>query len=169
MSLDANLDVAALLTMLEDETEEYRRIVEGEFAKDGEPVNYEVVCRAMYSKMCKMFEKLKSYMSENEELREFKASVDTAKFNFEVDSLLKDLQDSVVIPDEELENMRERSKEFTLENIDIWKNECKATAFSFAVKPNKSKEKDNGNGVTRVANPWIDKDKNTRKSVWENL
>jgi hypothetical protein len=93
------------------------------------------------------------------ELREFKADVEKERFDFEVDSLLKEVED--VYPADELENAKERSAEFTLDTLDGFKNEIRAKAFEFA--KNKPAE-DYGEKVVVHAIPF----KTVKKvdSVW---
>ena len=163
MSLDANLDVKAILQMLEDETEKFKEIAEGEFAKPDGEKNFYVVCSAMFAKMCKMAEEAKTYMAKNVELEAFKSKIEKAEFKMAVDLSLKELEANVEIPDKELETMRENSEKFTMETLDAWKNDCKAQAFPFAVKGKKGSD-----GVIKVGLPWI-KESNKSESVWAKL
>jgi hypothetical protein len=165
MSLDANLDVAAIMAFLENETDEFKNVVAAEFAKPAEEISYATVCNAFYSKMCQMAEDMKTYMAENAELKKFKEDVEKAKFDFAVDATLKELEDAVEIPTKDLDEMKTRSNEFNLATIDAWKNECKAKAFSFAIK---SKKENDSDGIKRFPNSWLEKS-GKRPSVWENL
>lgn len=171
MSLDANLDVAAILAMLSDETEDYKNVAE-EFAKPVGERNFAKVVGAMYSKMCGMQEmyshkfaeqeeKAKAYMAENDELKKFKADVEARDFEFEVNSTLKELELSVEVPEKDMFEMRERAKEFSINNITAWKNECKARAFSFAIKG----KKEDGTKVYGLI--WNTKTVDTKKSLWD--
>ena len=169
MSLDANLDVAAILAMLEDETENFKEIVEGEFSKPEGEKNFATICATMFAKMCKMQEQIdrmaeesKTYMTENSELKEFKSEIEKAKFEIEIDATLKELKESVEISTSELDAMREKSAEFSLADIDVWKNECKAKAF-----PLKSK-REKVAGVNRAGFPFVN-DGVRRESIWDKL
>jgi hypothetical protein len=175
MSLNSYLDVAALLVMLEDETENYRGLVEAEFAKPEGEQNMSAVCNAMYCKMCKMSvasadmcgrmakmeEENKAYMAENEELKKFKADEEGKQFAFAVDSTLKEIEEKVEMPTEEREFLLEESKKFSLETIDGWKNLARAKAFNFA-----KKDKREADGVKRYALPWGTKEDNLKKPLW---
>ena len=171
MSLDANLDVKAMLAMLADETESYGKVAE-EFAKEPEQMNYGLVMGVMYQKMCKMAqmcdgmakmaEENKAYMAENEELKKFKADVESKQFKYEVDTCMSEIKNSTEMPQEDFDALVEKSKEFSLETIDAWKNLAKAKAFSFAVKGKKSKDE-----PVRYGFPWgQNSGKEQKKSIW---
>ena len=177
MSLDAYLDVKAMLAMLENETESYKEVA-AEFEKSPEEMNYGKMMGAMYAKMCdmkamsekmsedmeKMAEQNKAYMAENEELKKFKADVEMNQFRMAVESTIKEIEmnENVKMPKEEYDQIREDAKNFSLETIDAWKNAAKAKAFTF------SSTKKVDDGVLRMANPWGIKE-NTVKNVWEKL
>jgi hypothetical protein len=147
MSLDSYLDMVYTLALMEEETESRKEFLkeEDEFAlkcavdeikKDGEK-DFAVVSRGMFAclkemsaKMSKMEESNKAYMAEFESLKSFKKSIEDAKFGFEVESTLKEVENSM--PVEEIEKAREESAKFSLETIDGWKNAVKAKAFSFS-------------------------------------
>ena len=154
MSLDSNLDVAAFLAMLAEETEDYQALVAKHQA--GEELDHAKVYALAYAKMCKMADELKKakedgdvYMSANEELKQFKADVEAKQFAFEVESTIAEVSDTM--PKEEIEKARENSKNFTLETVGAWKNEIKALAFSLG------KDKKVDDGVNRIAMSWVDK------------
>jgi hypothetical protein len=175
MSLDANLDVAALLAMLEDETEGYKSLVEEEFAKPDSEKDFAKICNAMYAKMCKMSaektemcgkmakmdEDAKAYMAENEELKKFKADEEAKRFEFEVDTTMKEVENACEMPKEEMSALRDEAKNFSIANVDSWKNLVKAKAFNFAIKGKKD------DGVRRYAFAWANVDKNVKKPLWD--
>jgi hypothetical protein len=160
MSLDANLDMAALLAMLSDETEDYAKLV-ASYASGS--VDYKVLCSAMFAKMCKMAEEMKSktdaYMSENQSLREFKTSVESERFAFEVETTLNEVGD--IMPKDNVAEAREDAKNFSIETIDAWKNKTKALAFSFA------KEKKTEDKPKRVGLPFVKSDSAVSSSPWK--
>lgn len=144
MSNDANLDIAAMLAMLDNQTEAYAKLAKQH--EDGN-VDFAVLCSEMYSKMCKMAEDLKksqenneAYMAKNKELEEYKMSEEEKKFNFGVASVLEEASESGM-PKDKIEERREKSKEFSLNTFDAWKNETLALAFSYA-KDKKGKKDD---------------------------
>jgi hypothetical protein len=163
MSLDANLDVAAMLAILEDETETYKKLVDEH--KMGS-VNYSSLCSAMYAKMMAVSKKAQedkdAYMAENDELKKFKADVLGQRFAFEVESTLSEASEDN-IPKDKIDEYRERSKNFSLENINVWANEVIADAHRY------SKGKKPSDGINRMALSWVDnngKDKDNLKDGW---
>lgn len=162
MSLDANLDVSACLAMLDSETEEYASL-SADFACG--KMNYAKLCNALYTQMCnmkasaeKMSAELENYSKENVSLREFKTSVDSKEFAVEVEKVLNEVSD--VMPKDKLEEAREDSKNFSVENIDGWKNKTRAIAFSF-VKTSKKEE-----GNLRIQMPYSQSG-NATTSTWK--
>lgn len=153
MSLDSYLDLAYTLSLMEEETESRKEFLkeEDEFAlkcavdeikKEGEK-DFAVVSKGMFAKMKEMSAKMakmeaetKAYMSEFESLKSFKKSADEARFSYEVESTLKEVE--AVMPSEEIEKARSESVNFSVDNIDAWKNAVKAKAFTFA-KPSDKK------------------------------
>lgn len=84
----------------------------------------------MKEKMSKLESDLTSFSEENTKLKEFKASIQKQNKNFEVETTLKEVMD--VLPKEDIDAFRASSENFSLENIDAWKNEVKAKAFNFS-------------------------------------
>ena len=163
MSLDANLDVAAMLAMLENETEDYEELVEGH--KAGK-TDFAKLCNGMYIKMCKMQaqmtemeEKNKAYMSENESLRAFKARYEEREFNFAVERVLNEV--SNVMPSDKIREQREDAQNFDLNSLSAWENKTKAIAFSYA------KDVKKADGITRVGLPFAEADTKNSGSIWK--
>ncbi len=167
MSLDANLDVSALLEFLKNETQVYREVTDegdkeinfainaciGEIAK-GRDANVKTITDAMISYMTKVSKKSESLVSknslfsqENKILREFRQNVEVNQKNYEVDTVLKEAFDAGM-PDEELEQCREESLNFSLAEIDAYKNMVKAKAFKYFGK------KQVKNSTTRIGLPF---------------
>jgi len=116
-------------------------------------------------------EELKKFQDENkqlkldnENLQKFKSDIETKQFEFIVNSVLKEIEDSVEIPETTLEEMKTRSREFTLENIDVWKNECLASAFSFTVKDKDLKKEK----IEQYGFPWGTIKDGKKHSVWDD-
>jgi hypothetical protein len=175
MSLDSYLDVKATLAFLQDETDKYEELA-AEFAKEPkEQMNYGKVMGAMYAKMCKMQEACKmaeeaktkaeeenrAYMAENEELKKFKAEKEKEQFRFAVDSTLKEIEQKTEIPADELENLRKKAEEFSLETIDAWTNLAKAKGLDFALKGEQK------NVVKRYGLPFPGENRVTTSSIWK--
>jgi hypothetical protein len=168
MSLSANLDLAAMLAMLGGETGDYAEIAQ-EFSKSPEEADFAKIAMALYDKMCKMAAELDkekeekgAYMSKNESLEKFKADSEQKEFDTQVGMTMKEIECDV--PTEEMDAMREDSKNFSLADIDNWKNAVRAKAFEFS--KNKKKPEDVG---FSIANPWlIGSDKKQPKSIWKD-
>jgi len=158
MSLDENLDVKAILAMLDNETEAYKKI-SSDF-ESGKMDMKEFVSQ-IYCKMCKMAEDNKAFADENVKLKSFKSDVENQKFDFEVKATMKDIEEHSDMPKEKKDFLLEESKKFSLETIDAWKNLAKSEAFSFAIK---GKEEDT---ELRFANPWGTKDTSKKSSLWD--
>lgn len=178
-SLDAYLDVAATLAFLEEETETFTEM------KDEEDDELEMACKmavedlkekrefaepqkvfkAMFAKAkamkkfamgCKM--QAEKFAKENEELKQFKANVESQQMQYEIDVTMKEVESTM--PKEEYEAAKEDSKNFSLETINIWKNKVFAKAYTFAknVKPD--------NGVKIYALPWADDNGKKSNDGW---
>jgi hypothetical protein len=152
MSLDQNLDVAAVLTMLANETDAYSNLVKEEYAK--EEKDFAKMFEAMCGKMCKMAE-------DNKNLLTYKKNIEEKQFEFAVQSTMKDIEEHSTMPQDKKDYLIAESKKFNLENVDAWKNLAKAEAFSFAIK---GEEEDK---ELHFANPWGIKDLNKKSSLWD--
>lgn len=159
MSLDGNLDVAAMLKILEAETEDYKYLVE---RNDSGNMDFQKLSTMLYAKICEMSEKAdkdkEAYLAENEVLKGFKADIEAKQFAFEIEATLSEVSDTM--PKDKIAEHREDSKNFSLENIDAWKNKVKAVAFSY------TKDKKPSDGINRVAMPWLNSPKS--ESNFEN-
>jgi hypothetical protein len=152
MSLDENLDISALLAFLEGATEANEEMVAKYKTGTGD-FDHGMIHKASLDKMCKMAEDLKKaqedkdvYMAEFDELKKFKADIEAKQFAFEVESTLKDVVDTM--PKDKVDEAREDSKNFSLDNVDAWKNKVRADAFSY------SKDRKPNDGIMRMALPW---------------
>lgn len=171
MSNDVYLDVAAALAFLRAETESNREMVDEEdfalFAEmeKGADCDPKMMAKGMFCKMQKMsklFADMKKkhdeMMAENEELKKFKAKVEEDKFVFEIATVMSEVKEDM--PKEEFEALQEKSKEFSLENVDLFKNLARAKAFEFS----KGKKKNNDD-IVRHALPVVT-NKENKKSLW---
>jgi hypothetical protein len=154
MSLDQNLDVAATLAMLANETDAYSNLVKEEYAK--EEKDFAKMFDAMCSKMCKMAE-------ENKNLLAYKKGIEEKQFEFAVQSTMKDIEERSTMPQDKKDYLFEESKKFSLENVDAWRNLAKAEAFSFAIKGEEEETEE-----LHFANPWGIKDSNKKSSLWDD-
>jgi hypothetical protein len=134
-----NLEEMSALFAEEDEDAEEVKMAREELKK-GEFADPSVLMSGMFAKMCKMAatvakmaEDSKVYMSENEELKKFKADVEEKQKMFAVEMTLKELSEKVVIPTEAREEMISEAQKYSMDTIDAWKTFCKAKSFDFAV------------------------------------
>lgn len=171
MSLNTYLDVKAMLAMLKGETDDYEEVAK-EFSKEDGMFDFEKLCGAMYSKMCdmaeeckshvekmaKMDEEYKTYMAENEELKKFKADIESKQFDFEIASVLKEVE--FEIPQTEMAELKEDVKNYSLDTVNVWKNKVMAKAFMF------SKKKDKNEQVV-IGLPYANIKNNKKESLWD--
>ena len=180
MSLDENLDVSALLEFLKSETVTYKEmkgenfkgiayainLCVGEIAKgmDAQP---KVILEGMLSfmksaskELMATVDKNKIFAKENEDLKLFKLNVETERKTFEVDSALKEAFDAGM-PEAEIEQCKADAANFSLDNIDAYKNMVRAKAFKFL-----GKRQESDAGVKRIGLPFTAQ-KYTEPSLWK--
>lgn len=149
MSNDSYMDVSAMMAFLEKETDNYSDVKE-EFAK--EKVDYAKVVASLFSAMQKMSarfsEEKENFAKENEDLKKFKADFEAKQFETEVAMTMKEVEGSM--PEKEMASLFEDSKNFSLKNIENWKNGVKAKAFTFS----KDKKIDVNSDVMKVGLPF---------------
>ena len=170
--MDFELDFSVILSEFEPESESYKLLF-AESQKDNAERDYKVV----YSTLMKSFTDMKKKIAEKDEaitsletekvsfseeiitLKSFKSDIEEQKKSFAVDSTLKEAEE--FIPKEELDQLREESKNYTVENIGAWENSVKAKAFAYTTK--KGKEED---GIVRMGLHFL---KNTKEkdSLWK--
>lgn len=165
MSLDANLDMAALLAMLAEETEDYKALVAKHEA--GEEMDYAVLCGKMFAKMQKMQSEADAakedkdvYMSENAGLKEYKDKIEKQQFDYAVEKTLQEVSD--VFSKDEIDAAREDVKAFSVENLPAWQNDIKGKAFS-RIKDN-PKKKENFTRMATVSS-WLNRDNESSEDV----
>jgi len=159
--MSEKVDIDDLMALFGEE-EDVSNTLKAEFDKEDKDKDFSVIINSMLAKIKVLSESNKEFASSNEELQKFKNTIEEERFSFEVDAALKELQETVDIPEKAIKEMREKSLEYTLETIDGWKNDCKAQAFSYAVK-----KVDNDSKENKIALPWGKQDQ--KKSIWDNL
>lgn len=166
-SLNAYLDVSAMLGFLQKETEAYKEIADetgnsyewmAEAEKEEAP-DYGKFIAGMYSLMCKMAEKREKELVYAKELESFKAGVEDEKFKAEVKETMSEVSED--LSKEEYKECVVESAKYSLANLDVWKNAVKARAFAHA-KVNKPKE-----SFVRVANVWGEVKAEQPKTLWD--
>lgn len=84
----------------------------------------------LQEKFSKMESDVNIYIEENTQLKEFKTNIEKQNKEFSIEATLKEVLN--ILPVEEIDNCRLSAEDFSLDNIDIWKNEVKAKAFNFS-------------------------------------
>lgn len=157
----------------EDEEAEDCKMAKAEIAK-GEEADFGLIMNAVYGKFCKaqemcvkMAEEKKVYMAENEELKKsnedlkkFKAMIEGQQKEFAINETLKDISTSVILPDDVRAELRAEADNYTLENLETWKNIVKAKSFDFAIRQPKD------TSVIKVGLPFTGATKKP-KSIWD--
>jgi hypothetical protein len=177
-SLNAYLDVPAMLSYLQSETEDSEEMagklkMAVEEAEKGEFAKAEVVMSGMFAAlqrmggkletMCNKMAEFESMCNKMAELEEFKASIESQQKETEVDKTLKEMAEKVVIPEEEMAEMKASAESFSLENLDVWKNECKAKSFDFAVKEKGEKS------VVKIGMPFTSTQPRPSNDIWAGI
>jgi hypothetical protein len=176
---EKEFDFSLMLNALKEETEEYS-VFAAEIEKPEVERNFSKTIAYMYAKICKLSEDMKkmsaekedaekkfadveeenkTFMAENEELKKFKANIEQERFNFEIGKVMNEVKENM--PKEEFDNLQEKSKEFSLANVDTFKNLARAKAFEFS----KGMKKDD-DGIKRYALPW-NTSNSEKTSIWD--
>jgi hypothetical protein len=165
-SLESYMDIPAVIVILKEELEggeelpeEYREEISmavSELENKEGVQNFGLIVKGMYGRMCKMAQKLKdgaerekAMMAENSGLKAFKMAVEEEKKNMAVEQTLAELNEKVVVSETDMFEMKEKAKEFSGDDLEGWKNYCKARAFEFAVRPTKIVD-----GTVRIGLPF---------------
>lgn len=111
-SYDANVDMAAFNAMLEDETEDYKRIVQEAF--DSKDMN---IIMSKYLEMAK----------ERDELKEYKCSKEAEECKCAVDACLAEAKED--LSPEQYADLQKKGEECKMEDIDAFANTVKAFAY----------------------------------------
>jgi hypothetical protein len=124
----------------DDEDADDVKMAKAEIAK-GEDADFGIIMSAIYNKFCNLQEKMaafeeekKAYMAENEELKQYKATLEGQQKEFAITETLRELSASVYLPDEVRAEMRADAENYTLETLEAWKNSCKAKSFDYAIR-----------------------------------
>jgi hypothetical protein len=118
--------------------------------------------KASVSKIQKLSKDLEESSNRVSELEEYKEKVIAEKFAFEVNSALAEAKEAGM-PKKELDELLEESKEFSLENIDTFKNMVKAKAFVYISNQDGKLTKDE---IVKIALPFTE-EKIQPEQIWE--
>lgn len=159
----------------EDEKEEYAKPEEEkeDESDDEKPKeedkNFEALAVELQSQveqltmsLAKAEESSKALMAEIEALSKFKADIEASQKAFAVEQTIKEIEEKVVIPEEAREDMLKKADEYSFEQLEDWKQYCKAISFEFPVV--ESGEAD----VVRVGLPFYTTEKR-KDSLWTSL
>lgn len=136
LSLASFVDKSTFLSLFDSEGETHKSL-SLEFEKGFKDVQIGFVLKEMFAKVVEYKEKCKDFellSSENEGLKKFKQEIDLKDFEHVVNAVLKEIENKVQIPTEEVELLKLDAENFNLDNIDIWTNKAKAKALDFAMK-----------------------------------
>jgi hypothetical protein len=104
---------------------------------EAETVNYQ----ALYEEMCGKFAELETqmavYMQENEELKQYKYNIEEKEKTATVVYILQQVMEAGM-PKDVADTYREKADNFSYETINIWANEVKAEALTFATQKTKN-------------------------------
>jgi hypothetical protein len=121
---------------------------------EGEKLNQDVDLNVLYSE-------IESLKNEVNELKEYKTNVETEKKNFEIEKTINEVVAKCPnIPSSEIEMFRESAKEFSLDNLDTWKNALKAKAWAFTAG-----ESSKGD-VVKIALEYTNAKEQSSKKLW---
>lgn len=134
MSSNEFVDNTAMQELNDKAAEENKELSEEQMGEENDKekmiASLKEEMSVMQEKMSKLESDLTSFSEENTKLKEFKASIEKQNKNFEIETTLKEVVG--VLPKEDIDAFRTSSENFSLENIDAWKNEVKAKAFNFS-------------------------------------
>jgi len=114
----------------------------------------------MANSISKMAEENKVYMEENENLKKFRAEIESQQKNFEVDKTLKELAEKVILSAEARDEMVAESEKYSFEHIGEWVTYCKAKSFDFAAKTVASDE------IVKVGMPFTATTSKKKDDLW---
>lgn len=150
-----SIDTASIMSVLSD-VEEVQSLLESK----------EIDFAEVIQTLCKKFEQLKN---DNIVLSEFKQRIDSRDFEIEVVKTLNEIMDKFETEDKIIDEMREESENYSIENLDEWKNKVKAKAVDeFKVK---NQEEDNkSDKERRIGFPWAsNRATSESSSIWDKI
>lgn len=148
-SLDANVDVAGILAMLEEETEDLKNLAVTMFEAEDKNI---IMSNAV--EMIKELAVLRKYKADKEaEIAKMEAEAEEAERLAQVEKIMAEVKDD--ISEKEFSELLEEGKSCTSEQINLFANKVKA----FAYEASKSKEKpseiqDGEEGIIKFGFDW---------------
>lgn len=129
-----------------------------EFEKK-EKANPIIIIKGLLLKLSHYEAEVEELSKKLEEYKQYKEDIEKSQKAFAVEQTIQELSQKVVIPEEEKERMIAEAEKYSFENLETWKNYCKALSFEFAIK-----EKDE-NKVIKVGLPFGNT-KKTKNDLW---
>lgn len=142
MSSDDNTETTAKIEINEKEAEQNQELTDEkmsdeekkeEMAKEENEEDFKTKFEELYGKYSELEEKFNIMMAENDNLKKFKVDVEEKEKMAKVEYTLHEVMEAGM-PEDKAEEFRTKASEFSIENINIWANEVKAEALSFATK-----------------------------------
>ena len=164
-----------ILALFDIESDSYKTLF-AESQKEKEEIDSQLVLDILFGKIDSMQELLVdkdgtietleqekvAFSEEIASLKEYKDGIEKERFEFEIATTLKDVEDFV--PKDELDALKEESANFSLETIDGWRNAVKAKAFVYTKDFRKD---ENTPDVKKVGMPFRNTSKESKKSLWD--
>jgi hypothetical protein len=156
---DANTEAVAQEAMNDKEAENNKELIDDNKDKttdeDTSDSKFEVVRGEMQGTIDVLTTKVA-------ELEKYKFGIEEAQKLAEIEFTLSEV--SEFMPEDEINKHKDESKNYTLANLDAWRNGVKANAFNF------SKDKKDKKGITRMALPINEPAKNkTTGTIWDKI
>lgn len=149
MSTDTNIDTLASLAFLENETEQYKEMINKMYAQDKEIIMEE------YLKMAK----------ERDDLKEYKKEKMSQEKEFEVNKIMAEVKED--LDDKEFDELKAEGMACKFEDVKGFANKVKAFAYEKA-KINKKETKEDSNVMRfAVETTEIEKECNTADDIFD--
>ena len=145
MSTDANVDTVASLAFLENETEQYKEMINKMYAQDKEIIMEE------YLKMAKERDELKTYQENR--MKEDK--------EFAVNRIMADVKED--LDEKEFEDLKKEGMACKYEDVKGFENKVKA--FAYEKSKTNPKKKDSNDDIMKFEAKNIKKEKSTEETV----
>jgi hypothetical protein len=155
-SIWGNFDFSIVKTLFSGEGfEKFQE--EAQKEKDADP---EIILGGVMEKLSLAEKRIEELTVKIEELKKFKREVEESQKAFAVEQTLQEISKEVIIPDEEKERFIEESKNYSLENLEAWKNYCKAVSFDFKVRKTGKEE------TEKIGLPHGKRPRSKRDDLW---
>lgn len=161
MSLDMYADIPSMMAMLEEETDDMKKMAEEIKKPDAD---FKAISAGLYSMLKtyarKFSESKKSSDEKIRSLEKFKASAEKKQLEEKVQTVLFEVKE--FISKEEKEKWAAKSAEFSIDTISEWEKDLKASLFNALKNSETDIEKE-----TFTTRPFVyDSDKKNKKYIW---